>query len=198
MNGGNWYAMKSSGSIHSDANTWYYASSTSGSTAKYTGESTPFYYETTVGGVDGGTVTIQVGTGWNGWTPSHAYTYTFYVDYPAAASYTVSYNANGGSGAPGNQTKYQGYNLTLSSSIPTRPGYAFNGWNTSSSGNGTNYSAGQTYTGDGGLTLYAKWTPTYPIYSAPALSREETTISWGAFTLNVACKVDYSLDGGSH
>lgn len=34
--------------------------------------------------------------------------------------YTISYDANGGSGAPGNQTKQSGVALTISSTIPTR------------------------------------------------------------------------------
>lgn len=49
------------------------------------------------------------------------------ISIPALASYTVSYKANGGSGAPGNQTKYYGQTLTLSSTKPTRSGYIFNG-----------------------------------------------------------------------
>jgi len=75
-----------------------------------------------------------------------------------AASYTVSYNVNGGSGAPSSQTKYYGKSLTLSSTTPTRTGYTFGGWNTNSSGTGTNYSAGGSYTANASVTLYAKWT----------------------------------------
>ena len=37
-----------------------------------------------------------------------------------ADTYTISYNANGGTGAPGNQTKTYGVDLTLSSTKPTR------------------------------------------------------------------------------
>ena len=78
--------------------------------------------------------------------------------------YTVTYNANGGSGAPGNQTKTYGVNLTLSSTKPSRTGYTFGGWNTNASGTGTNYASGGTYTGNADLTLYAKWTPiTYTV-----------------------------------
>ena len=40
-------------------------------------------------------------------------------------TYTVNYNANGGTGAPGNQTKTYGQNLTLSSTVPTRTNYTF-------------------------------------------------------------------------
>ena len=71
-------------------------------------------------------------------------------------SYTVSYNANGGSGAPGNQTKWYGETLTLSSSTPSRTGYIFKGWATSSGGS-VAYSAGANYTANSGATLYAVW-----------------------------------------
>lgn len=82
----------------------------------------------------------------------------------ARPSYTVSYNANGGSGVPSSQTKWYKIDLTLSSSVPTRTGYTFAGWNTNASGTGTNYAAGATYTGNEALTLYAKWTPhTYAV-----------------------------------
>ena len=77
---------------------------------------------------------------------------------PALPTYTISYNANGGSGAPGNQTKQHGTNITLSSTKPTRTGYTFSTWNTASNGTGTNYASGGTYTGNANLPLYAKWT----------------------------------------
>ncbi|MCM1508432.1 MAG: InlB B-repeat-containing protein [Ruminococcus flavefaciens] len=78
--------------------------------------------------------------------------------------YTVSYNANGGSGAPGNQTKTYGVDLTLSSTKPTRTGYTFSKWNTKADGSGTNYNSGGKYTGNANLTLYAVWTPnTYTV-----------------------------------
>ena len=59
------------------------------------------------------------------------------VSVSAKPSYTVSYNANGGSGAPSAQTKWYGTNLTLSSSKPSRTGYTFSKWHTSSNGSGT-------------------------------------------------------------
>ena len=72
-------------------------------------------------------------------------------------TYTISYNANGGSGAPTAQTKTYGTDLTLTTSTPTRSGYTFDGWNTKSDGSGTNYSAGGKFTTNANTTLYAKW-----------------------------------------
>lgn len=82
---------------------------------------------------------------------------TFNVTVPAWTSYTVSYNANGGSGAPGSQTKWKDQVLTLSSTKPTRTGYSFLGWATSSSATSATYSAGGKYTANSGATLYAVW-----------------------------------------
>lgn len=71
-------------------------------------------------------------------------------------SYTVSFNANGGSGAPGNQTKWHGTAIALSSTRPTRTGYIFQGWATSSSGS-VAYQPGAQYNSDANITLYAVW-----------------------------------------
>lgn len=80
----------------------------------------------------------------------------FTVTVPAWTSYTVTYNANGGSGAPGNQTKWKDQTLTLSSTKPTRAGHTFQGWATSSGG-GVAYSAGGSYSANASATLYAVW-----------------------------------------
>ena len=75
---------------------------------------------------------------------------------PKLDSYTIKYNANGGSGTPSSQTKWYGKALTLSSTKPTRTGYTFQGWATSASGS-VAYSAGGSYTANASVTLYAVW-----------------------------------------
>lgn len=78
------------------------------------------------------------------------------ITIPALASHTVSFNANGGTGAPGSQTKWYGTILTLSSTKPTRTNYEFLGWSTSSTGT-VDYQAGGQYGADADVTLYAVW-----------------------------------------
>jgi uncharacterized repeat protein (TIGR02543 family) len=78
-----------------------------------------------------------------------------------ANTYTVSYNANGGTGAPGNQTKTYGTALTLSSTKPTRTNYTFKGWGTSASATTVSYAAGASYTTNAAVTLYAVWELAY-------------------------------------
>lgn len=81
---------------------------------------------------------------------------TMTVSVPALASHKVTYNANGGTGAPAAQTKWYGEALTLSSAKPTRPNYVFQGWATSSGG-AVVYQPGGRYGSDANLTLYAVW-----------------------------------------
>ncbi len=73
-------------------------------------------------------------------------------------TYTVSYNANGGTGAPASQTKTEGVSLKLSSGVPTREGYDFAGWATSPNATAALYQPGDLYDVDADVTLYAVWT----------------------------------------
>lgn len=87
-----------------------------------------------------------------GGTKSSAITIT-----EAAKTYAVTYNANGGSGAPSSQTKTYGVALTLSSTVPVRSGYNFLGWATSSSATTATYQPGDSYTTNAALALFAVW-----------------------------------------
>jgi len=74
--------------------------------------------------------------------------------------YTVSFNSNGGSGTIPSVEALAGTTISLpDGSGLSRSGYAFVGWNTNSSGTGTDYSAYSVYTVNGNVTLYAKWSP---------------------------------------
>lgn len=81
------------------------------------------------------------------------------ISIAAVTKYTISYNANGGSGAPANQTKTHGTNITLSTTTPTKTGYTFKGWSTSSAATTVNYAPGATFTTNANTTLYACWDP---------------------------------------
>ena len=92
------------------------------------------------------------------WVTDGGYlTYVSAVKIRPLLKHTVAYNANGGNGAPGNQTKTQGSTLTLSYTKPSRTGYTFKYW-TASIG-GTYYPGGSyTHDQDGGtVTMYANW-----------------------------------------
>lgn len=69
----------------------------------------------------------------------------------------VTYNANGGSYAPSTQKKHFNNTLYLSTQKPTRSGYTFKGWSTSSSSSYAQYQPGDAFTTDADVTLYAVW-----------------------------------------
>ena len=78
---------------------------------------------------------------------------------PAAKiSYTVKFDANGGSGEMNPQTAESGSEITLTASTFTREGYTFSGWNTKSDGSGTAHTDKSTFKLTADITLYAQWT----------------------------------------
>ena len=82
--------------------------------------------------------------------------------------HTVHYDANGGTGAPADQTKKQDVTLTLRTKKPTRTGWTFKYWIASIGGH---YNPGGAYTHDqdgGVVTMKAYW-------------KDETAPSFGSF-----------------
>lgn len=88
-------------------------------------------------------------------------TWTLTVD--PLASYSVTYNNNGGGTAPSAQTKWYGEELALRGAITNRTNYVFKNWNTKADGTGASYAASAKYTGSAALTLYAQWYAPYTI-----------------------------------
>lgn len=76
-------------------------------------------------------------------------------------TYTLYYNANGGSGAPAAQSGVSDENdaveLTISSTRPTRSGYTFQGWAASRGGAAAYYPGNKVKITGGNVTLYAVW-----------------------------------------
>ena len=82
------------------------------------------------------------------------------------SGYTVTYNANGGTGtAPVDSKTYSaGLAVTVSSNSGTLTytGYKLVGWQTKADGSGTTYAQGQTFNmGSSNITLYALWAGGY-------------------------------------
>lgn len=124
-------------------------------------------------------------------------------------AYTVSYDANGGTGAPASQTKEYNKTLILSTVKPNKANtstagyiitlnanggyvstpeltqynttsYTFRSWNTNSSGTGTTYNSGGSYTANADVTLYAIW---------------NTNTTKGSVTLPTPARAHYSFVG---
>lgn len=105
--------------------------------------------------------------------PSGTYTATLYVrntstgqsknvqcsSFTIVDSYTVQYNANGGTNAPASQTKIKDEAMRITSSIPKKVGHIFKGWASSRTATEPQYQTGGTYTRNTPITMYAVWEP---------------------------------------
>ena len=105
------------------------------------------------------------GAGYTSYSAGYLSSTVDFYWYPDIPTYTITYNANSGSGAPSSQSKSWGTELTLSTTVPTRSGYKFLGWGTSSSATTATYQPGGTYpaTSNANQTLYAVWRQLYTI-----------------------------------
>jgi uncharacterized repeat protein (TIGR02543 family) len=104
---------------------------------------------------------------------------TLYAQWTAsAASITISFAANGGSGSLSELSGAGGTSVTLpgASSI-VRPGFSLTSWNSAANGSGTSYSLGQSLTLTSTLTLYAQWksVPTSTLFGAVGVFAGRTT-----------------------
>lgn len=70
---------------------------------------------------------------------------------------TITYDANGGEGAPFSEHVISGETIELSDIAPMRDGHYFKGWATSSSASEAEYQPGAEYIAEGDVTLYAVW-----------------------------------------
>lgn len=104
------------------------------------------------------------------WASSGTYNIPWKLNY--YEKYTITYDANGGTGAPSSQPFYED-NTTVSipSTTPTRPNHTFLGWSTSA------YATSATYTAGSSPTLS---TQNYTLYAVWKLSTYSITITYDA------------------
>ncbi len=85
------------------------------------------------------------------------YTNTFSTGNVEAPKYSLSFNANGGTGAPSGIVIKKGESATVPETVPVKPGYRFLGWSTSETSSEASYDAGSSITITSNTTLYAVW-----------------------------------------
>jgi uncharacterized repeat protein (TIGR02543 family) len=83
--------------------------------------------------------------------------------------YTVTFNANGGTGSMSNESSST--SEALSGIGFTRIGYTFSGWNTAANGSGAAYVGGASYGFGANATLYAQWAASF----APVVTLSPTS-----------------------
>jgi uncharacterized repeat protein (TIGR02543 family) len=125
----------------------------------------------------------------------------------SANSYTIYFDQQSGSGGSTSATAtYNSYPPSITK--PSRSGYTFQGYYTSTGGGGTQYynssgSSTRSYTTAGNMTLYAYWTKdTYSIsynLDGGSVSGNPTSyqVDTASFTLKNPTKTGYNFDGWS-
>ncbi len=89
--------------------------------------------------------------------------YYYFKGVPVMPTFTLNYDANGGTGAPSSQTykatseNEKSHTFTISSQQPTRDGYTFLGWSAASDATTPSYQPSGSIEVSGTTTLYAVW-----------------------------------------
>jgi hypothetical protein len=95
--------------------------------------------------------------------------------------YTLSYNANGGSGKIASATQHTGTSCKVSNgSGLTMPGFSLVKWTTAANGGGTSYALGSTFTFNANTTLFAQWKMGIPTLSAASAGYNSVKLTWNA------------------
>ena len=113
-------------------------------------------------------ITLDTGDSFLGWTinrglpfyPGTKITtnYELYAKVGNSTGYSVTYNANGGTGSVTDTEKYaKGAEATVMSNSFINDGKVFLSWNTQANGTGTTYYPNSTVKITGDVTLYAQW-----------------------------------------
>jgi len=83
--------------------------------------------------------------------------HTLYAHWTAFQTFTVRYDANGGTGTPLPQEKLIDADLIVTATRPRRAGYSFLGWAESPDANTAQYAPGGVYKANSDTVLYAVW-----------------------------------------
>jgi uncharacterized repeat protein (TIGR02543 family) len=171
---------------------------TTGATATSLPATTTF---TRTGYTFGGWATSATST-----TPVTSYSTSANVSFYAIwihGTYTVTYNANGGSGTMAAQTSNATANLNANTFTYTDR--VFNGWNTSADGSGILYSNSASYPFLANITLYAQWgnVITFSSQGATSGTPSQTSRSWSSGAINLPqvgtmVKAGYTFGGWSN
>lgn len=121
-----------------------------------------------------------------------------------AATYTISFNANGSGQSNTTQSVAHGVSTAIKgASTFSRTGYTLSSWNTAADGSGTSYTTGGSYSFTGNKTLYAQWEAnTYTVSfntngGVPVPDSADVTYDsiYGSVLNTMVKKTGYSFEG---
>ena len=144
-----------------------------------------------------GTVKYKAGDGLTLTYTSDVTEKTIYAVWEAKENITLTYDANGGAGAPASETKQvekgQSAAFTVSATEPAKENYTFKGWSTNKDAMTADaaYAGGNSITISQNTTLYAVWeennTPIEPPTDTPNLPADIIKELVGSGNIQVQC-----------
>lgn len=150
---------------------------------------------------------------WNAALNGSGTSYANGADYPFASSVTlyaqwtidsitVTFNANGATGAMAAQAENYGTATALSPVTFTEAGYSFTSWNTAANGSGSSYADVANYPFTSSMALYAQWSVLAPtVTNQPttqlALNNTVTTFNAGTSAVVFSTQWQVSTNRGS-
>ena len=120
---------------------------------------------------------------------------------PTDETFTITFDANNGSGEMKAQTAKKGEKITLTANTFTKTGYTFSGWATSVDGNGSKYEDKAQITLTENLTLYANWLDrgshniTYELNGGNHDGKPDVFKETEKVTLGTAARTGYTFSG---
>lgn len=121
------------------------------------------------------------------------------ISIPAKSSFKITFNANGGTGAPSSVSFTEGSSVTIPTATPYKSGYTFIGWSTSSSATSPDFYAGETITGlASNISLYAVYQIEYGAPTIKSLSAERCNSSGSFAAMGYYARVsfDWTAEAG--
>ena len=99
-------------------------------------------------------------------------------------AYQIIYDCNGGDDSIESQVKAVGQSIMITDKIPTRDGYEFKGWAKTKTAAVAQYTAGEVYSTDADIILYAVWEKLEPDFILPdsLITIEEEAFTNCSFT----------------
>jgi hypothetical protein len=95
----------------------------------------------------------------------------------SAPTYSVNFDANGGSGTM--QAQSSSVQAALNANTFSNSGSSFAGWNTAANGSGTAYADQASYPFSASVTLYAQWTTNVQVVNSPNVASDGLVVtSW--------------------
>ena len=95
----------------------------------------------------------------------------------SAPTYSVNFDANGGSGTM--QAQSSSVQAALNANTFSNSGNSFAGWNTAANGSGTAYADQASYPFSASVTLYAQWTTNVQVVNSPNVASDGLVVtSW--------------------